>query len=146
MGELLRRTRGGVAVTMTGADRFKLGFAAPHVTGRLGYLRALPDNMSTLLVRSSPVHPGLDYAEEPDDRPGHRGDALHIYDDDGGLGGFAEMEAPGTPADLGFDGSRRPTTDRFTTWWFRGPTANIAEIVRQLVHMEPSLLDEGDRR
>lgn len=145
VGELLRPAPGGTAVGITGSDRFKIGFAAAHVTGRMGYLRELDDDQAVLFVRSSPVHAGLDYAEEPDSAPGHRGDALHIYSDDGDLGGFAEMEARGTPVDaVPFDdGTARPVTDRFWSWWFRGPRAAVHEIARELVHVDPDSTIEG---
>ncbi|WP_159500607.1 hypothetical protein [Microbacterium sp. 18062] len=139
VGALLRDAPGGSAVQATGADRFKIGFAAAHVSGRLGYLRDVGDGRAVLFIRSGPVHPGLDYAEEPDARRGHRGDALHIYNDDGGLGGFAEMEARGTPvaAVRTADGTGRPVCDRFSSWWFRGPRAAVHDIARQLVHVDP---------
>jgi hypothetical protein len=138
VGDLLAPRRGGVAVSLTGADRFKIGFAAPHVSGRMAYLRDLADGDAALVVRSSSVWPGFDYAEEPDFLPGHRGDALHMYNDDGGLGGFAELEARGTPiaAVRGGDGSTRPVTDRFLTWWFRGPRSVLAEIAEHLGHVD----------
>lgn len=144
---LLRRVPGGASVGITGADRFKIGFAAPHVTGRLGYLRALEEDRAVLFVRASPVHPGLEYTEEPDVVPGHRGDALHIYNDDGGLGGFAEMEARGTPASssVAAAGTERPVTDRFASWWFRGPVEAIHDIADQLVHIDPRPLPEARR-
>lgn len=147
VGELLQPAPGGTAVRITGSDRFKIGFAAPHVTGRMGYVRDLDDDQAVLFVRSSPVHAGLDYAEEPDFSPGHRGDALHIYNDDGGLGGFAEMEARGTPVDaVPFDdGTARPVTDRFWSWWFRGPRAAVHEIARELVHVDPDSIPERQR-
>lgn len=137
VGELLRPVAGGVAVSLTGADRFKIGFAAPQVTGRAGHLRwadasgaddTAPDLV--LFVRSSPVDASAEYSEEPDPSPGRRGDALHLYDDDGGLGGFAEVEARGTPV-LG--PRPDPVTDRFTTWWFRGPVADVARIAQHLL-------------
>jgi hypothetical protein len=133
VGGLLRAVTGGVAVELTGADRFKIGFAAPHVTGRVGHLHRADDDPEgdvVLFVRSSPVDPSAEYSEEPDPSPGVRGDALHLYDDDGGLGGFAEIEARGTPV-LG--PRPDPVTDRFTSWWFRGPVADVARIAQQLL-------------
>lgn len=136
VGELLRPVAGGVAVSLTGADRFKIGFAAPQVTGRAGHLRWADGSRAddagdlVLFVRSSPVDASAEYSEEPDPSPGRRGDALHLYDDDGGLGGFAEVEARGTPV-LG--PRPDPVTDRFTTWWFRGPVADVARIAQHLL-------------
>jgi len=133
VGDLLREVEGGVAVSLTGADRFKIGFAAPHVTGRVGYVRAIgdtDDDRAVLVVRGSRSDPSAEYSEEPDPSPGVRGDSIHLYDDDGGLGGFAELEARGTPV-LG----PRPeaVTDRFTTWWFRGPTDDVARVAQHLL-------------
>ncbi|MDQ1136256.1 hypothetical protein QE410_001055 [Microbacterium sp. SORGH_AS 1204] len=140
VGALLGPRPGGSAVTITGADRFKIGFAAAHVSGRMAYLRELDDDRAVLVVRCSAVWPGFAYSEEPDFLPGHRGDALHIYNDDGGLGGFAELEARGTPvaAVRCADGTDRPVTDRVLTWWFRGPSATIHDIARHLGHVEPT--------
>jgi len=133
VGELLAEVPGGVAVSLTGADRFKIGFAAPHVTGRVGYVRAVgdpADDRAVLFVRGSHSDPSAEYSEEPDPSPGVRGDSLHLYDDDGGLGGFAEIEARGTPV-LG----PRPeaVTDRFASWWFRGSTDDVARVAQHLL-------------
>lgn len=138
VGALLERRAGGTAVTATGADRYKIGFASAHVSGRMAYLRELDDDRAVIVVRASSVWAGLEYSEEPDFLPGHRGDALHIYNDDGALGGFAEIEARGTPVSAArdADGTARPLTDRFLTWWFRGPSAAVHDVARQLAHVE----------
>jgi hypothetical protein len=133
VGDLLAEVPGGVAVSLTGADRFKIGFAAPHVTGRLGYVRAVgdpADDRAVLFVRGSHSDPSAEYSEEPDPSPGMRGDSLHLYDDDGGLGGFAEIEARGTPV-LG--PRPEPVTDRFGSWWFRGRTDDVARVAQHLL-------------
>jgi hypothetical protein len=133
VGDLLAEVPGGVAVSLTGADRFKIGFAAPHVTGRLGYVRAVgdpTDDRAVLFVRGSHSDPSAEYSEEPDPSPGVRGDSLHLYDDDGGLGGFAEIEARGTPV-LG--PHPQPVTDRFGSWWFRGRTDDVARVAQHLL-------------
>lgn len=133
VGDLLAEVPGGVAVSLTGADRFKIGFASPHVTGRLGYVRAVgdpADDRAVLFVRGSHSDPSAEYSEEPDPSPGVRGDSLHLYDDDGGLGGFAEIEARGTPV-LG--PRPEPVTDRFGSWWFRGRTDDVARVAQHLL-------------
>lgn len=133
VGDLLAEVPGGVAVSLTGADRFKIGFAAPHVTGRVGHVRAVgepTDDRAVLFVRGSHSDPSAQYSEEPDPSPGVRGDSLHLYDDDGGLGGFAEIEARGTPV-LG--PRPGPVTDRFSSWWFRGRTDDVARVAQHLL-------------
>lgn len=130
VGDGLTRVPGGVAVELPGTRRFKIGFSAPQVWGRLGHVRAVGAGEAVLFVRSSPVDASAEYSEEPDPSPGVRGDALHLYDDDGGLGGFAEIEARGTPV-LGPD--PRPVTDRFVSWWFRGPVDQVAVVAEHLL-------------
>jgi len=130
VGELLTEVVGGVAVALPGDARFKIGVAAPQVTGRVAHVRALPDGRALAFVRSSPVDPSAEYSEEPDPSPGVRGDALHLYDDDGGLGGFAEVEARGTPV---VGPAPEAVTDTFASWWFRGAPDDVARVVEMLV-------------
>jgi hypothetical protein len=130
VGDLLSAVPGAVAVELPGDTRFKVGFAAPQVTGRVAHVRALPGGRALAFVRSSPVDPSAEYSEEPDPSPGVRGDALHLYDDDGGLGGFAEVEARGTPV---VGPAPEAVTDTFASWWFRGAPDDVARVVEMLV-------------
>jgi hypothetical protein len=136
VGDLLEHVAGGVAVSITGADRFKLGFSAPHVFGRVGYLTARGDGNATLLLRNSVSDPAAEYSEEPDFAVGHRGDPIHIYNDDGGLGGFAELEARGRP--IGSDDVPATSTDAVTSWWFRGSEPVVAGIARSVTGIDPA--------
>jgi len=130
VGDRLAAVPGGVAVALPGDARFKIGFAAPQVSGRVAHVRPLPDGQALAFVRSSPVDPSAEYAEEPDPSPGVRGDALHLYDDDGGLGGFAEVEARGTPVT---GPGPEPVADVFASWWFRGRPADVGRVVEMLL-------------
>lgn len=131
VGENLRRIPGGVAVDLPGDTRFKIGFAAAQISGRLGHLSAADSaGRHTLTVRNFPNDPSSDYSEEPDFST-HRGDSLHLYDDDGGLGGFAELEARGHGVG-GQDGQTR-SRDRFTTWSFWGTPAELAPVAQTLL-------------
>ncbi|HEY0248508.1 MAG TPA: hypothetical protein VGC45_09620 [Gryllotalpicola sp.] len=132
VGALLAERGGHVAVSLTGAQRFKIGFSAPTVFGRMGYLRDDPDGAAVLVVRNSLSDASAEYAEEPDFAVGRRGDSLHLYNDDGGLGGFAELEARGLPIRSGTPGTSS-TTDRFTSWWFRGEASAVRDIAAVLL-------------
>lgn len=134
VGSMLQRIDGGLAVALPGDRRFKIGISATQVYGRLGHLSTSADGHSALVVRHSPVDPSAEYAEEPDFAPGLRGDALHLYDDDGGLGGFAELESRGIPR--GGADSRVAGTDRFTTWVYQGPHEHIAPIAQALLGIQ----------
>lgn len=130
VGSRLTEVDGGVLVELTGAHRFKLGFSAPQVTGRLGHVRRVAGDEIVLTVRVNAVDASAEYSEEPDFSPGIRGDAMHLYNDDGGLGGFAELEARGLPIEHGFGPIAR---DRFTTWVFRGPAEPISAVAQTLL-------------
>lgn len=122
----------GARVQLTGADRFKIGFSAAQAFGRMGYVRTDDDGLVHLVIRAGAVDPSAEHPEEPDFAT-VRGDALHLYNDDGGLGGFAELETRGRT----FGGANTESTsvDRVTTWWFRGPADEIDSIARQLLGM-----------
>jgi hypothetical protein len=100
------------------------------------------DDRAVLFVRGSHSDPSAEYSEEPDPSPGVRGDSLHLYDDDGGLGGFAEIEARGTPV-LG----PRPeaVTDRFASWWFRGRTDDVARVAQDLLGVPATTVAQAAR-
>jgi hypothetical protein len=142
----LQHVVGGVAVKITGADRYKIGFAAPHVLGRVGYFRSgsgagvgPDDAAATFLLRNSLSDPAAEYSEEPDFAPGNRGDPIHIYNDDGGLGGFAELEARGRP--IGAADVPSSSTDAVTSWWFRGSQGAVAAIARSLTGIDPATIN-----
>lgn len=123
-GDMLAVQKGATFVKIGGEDKFKIGFKAPTVPGRAGYLLAKPDGSYGLLVRNIAVDPAAPYGEEPDFAPGVMGDALHVYSDDGPLGGFGEVEARGLPT--GTDTGRLQSKDRFTSWWMNGSKDEIA--------------------
>jgi hypothetical protein len=136
VGPLLAAVAGGIAVRLTGADRFKLGFAAPHTFGRVGHVAPLADGRARYLLRNSLSDPSAEYSEEPDFAPGWRGDPIHLYDDDGGLGGFAELEARGLPVAATPAGDAS-SVDAVTTWCFEGPADEIARTAIGLGGIDP---------
>lgn len=140
----LSRPTGGLAVELSGAQRFKIGVKAAQVFGRVGHIRrtsAAPDGF-TLLVRSFANDPSAEYTEEPDFSPGVRGDSVHLYNDDGALGGFAELEARGRT--LGDEAGHTRSIDQFSTWCFRGSIAQLSAVAKALLGMElPHLMTDS---
>ncbi|GAA1007698.1 hypothetical protein Aple_071590 [Acrocarpospora pleiomorpha] len=127
-----RFPRGGARITLTGQNRFKLGFDALHHFARIGWWRDLPGGEAILLIRHHPSDPSAEYRESPDFAPDHRGDSLHVYNDDGDLGGFAEIETRGVPREAA------TANDRFHSWWFRGPTDQVRNIANDLLGLAAS--------
>jgi hypothetical protein len=134
-------TPGAVRARITGDRRYKIGVKAPHVSGRVGYFRDGAGDESSLLVRNFANDPSSVYAEEPDFSEGVLGDSIHLYNDDGALGGFGELEARGRT--IGGATGRRSVADEFTSWWFFGTPAELEPIALQLlgVSLETANLD-----
>lgn len=122
---------GVVRVNITGQQQFKVGYKAATLTGRMGYLNTLPDGRSYLLVRNFFNDPATMYAEEPPLDPGNNGHSVHVYNDDGGLGGFGEMECNGRT--VGGATGRVHGTDVFTMWVYIGSQARLSAIASVLL-------------
>jgi hypothetical protein len=120
-----------VRVRITGRRQFKVGYKAAHVNGRFGYLNHLDDGREYLLVRCFFSHPSSAYPEEPPDMPGRRGDAIHLYNDDGGFGGFGELECQGQT--IGGPTGTSASTDPFVLWLYVGPEPKLRLIASHLL-------------
>jgi hypothetical protein len=130
-----KTVRGGhLRVDVTGDRQFKVGLRSAHLTGRLGYWAPLGAGTGCLLVRSFGNDPSGHYSEESFDQPGNHGNSVHLYHDDGELGGFGELEC-NAPA-IGGPTGRSSSTDVFTSWLYVGPTASLREIAAHLLAID----------
>jgi hypothetical protein len=129
-GEHLKLESGAVLLAITGRRRYKVGFRAPHLTGRVGFFKPIAAGRAQLIVRNFFNDPSSDYVEEPPTRPGCRGLSVHIYNDDGVLGGFGELECNGRTVGgaAGCTGS-----DDFAFWLFQGKEEKVRTIARLLM-------------
>lgn len=116
----------GVCLRITGDSRYKIAYRSAVLTGRFGYLADSETDESYLLILNYPNNPSCMYAEEPPELPGDRGYSVHIYNDDGNSGGFAEMECNlqtiGRPTGLNH------SIDRVTKWIFCGKLTRLKVI------------------
>lgn len=124
-------TDGAVRLRITGDVKYKVGYKAAHVTGRIGYFHAPDDGPAYLLVRSFPNNPSTVYIEEPPDDPGDTGDSIHVYNDDGATGGFGEMECHGQT--IGGETGQSAQTDTFLLWMYAGPADRLRTIAVHLL-------------
>lgn len=123
---------GAFRVPMTGDRQFKTGYRAAYLTGRLGYLHpGTGADDAYLLVRGFDNDPSSIYPEEPPDQPGVNGDSVHLYNDDGGMGGFAELECQGRT--LGGEAGLTEAVDTFSLWCYVGPLAKLEQIAARLL-------------
>ena len=123
-----------VRLTITGDRRFKVGYRAAHVYGRVGYYNHLDDGRAYLIVRNFFNNPSAPYGEEPAHTPGRQGHSIHVYNDDGGFGGFGELECNGQT--IGGDTCRSSSTDQLVLWLYVGNSAQIKEIGLHLLGVE----------
>ena len=119
-----------IALRITGDRRYKLGFPASCVTGRIGYL-AHSGSESTLVARQFFSNPSAPYNEEPPLLTGTRGLSVHVYNDSGELGGFGEIETNGQA--VGGTAGRSASADQFITWMYRGACDKVERISRILI-------------
>ena len=123
-----------VELKITGDREYKFGYRAIHVFGRLGYLNELDDGRASLIVRSFFSNPSAAYVDEPAHLPGHKGDSIQVYNDNGDLGGFGELECFGQA--IGGTTGKSSATDQMSLWVYVGGRGRIKEIAAHLLGIE----------
>jgi hypothetical protein len=119
---------------LTGRRQYKVGIKAAHTFGRLGYFNALGDGRATLIVRNYFNNPSVPYTEEPDFPVGCRGHSIHVYNDGGEFGGFAELEV-NLPT-IGGETGRSISTDHLVLWLYVGAPEKVKAIALHLLGIE----------
>jgi len=85
-----------ISVKIDGKFRCKLGFAPWAARNGIAYLSYQKDNDEGILyLKQFDVDPEGLYLDHPWEKPFDYGDAIQMYNDDGGLGGFCEIECHG---------------------------------------------------
>lgn len=122
-----------VQIKIDAQKRFKVGYKSAFTTGRSGYISKSEDKFY-LMVRSFYNDPSGAYLKSPVTSPNESGHALHIYNDDGNTGRFAEHECSCLP--IGGSTGRRRSSDRISTMYFVDNLENLHEICRLLLGIE----------
>lgn len=95
LGDRLVVTNNIISIKIDGKYRSKIG-VRPEAAGRgLAFLRDDGDNKGVLFVKLFPVDPDGIYVDKPWGKESDYGDAIELYNDDGNMGGFAEIECHG---------------------------------------------------
>jgi hypothetical protein len=131
----LHRQPGLLRLAVSGHTQYKVGIQAAQVFGRMAYTNTLDDGRAYLVVRGFHNNPSAPYLEEPPHVPGRSGHAMHVYNDDGGLGGFGEMECGGQA--IGGALGRHAGTDQYLLWFYVGPAQKIDAIFANLIGVRP---------
>ncbi len=123
-----------VRLKITGDRRYKVGYRAAQVFGRLGYYNQLEDGRAYLAVRNFFNNPTVPYGEEPAGAPGRQGHSIHVYNDDGNFGGFGEMEVNGQT--IGGETGNSSVTDHLVLWFYVGAEEQVKEVAVHLLGVE----------
>jgi len=118
--------------------KYKIGFKAPHIAGRAGYCYPRTNGTCILIIRNFYCNPSGTYAEEPFHKPGDGGYPFHVYNDDGVLGAFCELEVngPGTgkgDRDIVDEKGRDVSITRMSAWFFSGEMKRLYHIMSLLL-------------
>ncbi len=128
-----------VKLNITGDRRYKVGYNSAFLTGRCGYCNRTSDKTSYLFIRNFLNNPSAQYTKEPADLPGARGNSIHVYNDNGEFGGFAELECSGQP--IGGKTKTDEGTEQIITWLFYGDNQNLTEVSKILLGVDISQMD-----
>lgn len=118
-----------VRMQITGRDRYKVGFKSCQIYGRMIYLTKHNDT-SCIIIKNFPNNPSSFYREEPPFQKNNRGFSLHVYNDDGMSGGFAEMEC--NMQSIGGKSGYLKSRDRVSTWIYLGEGKKLNRITEKL--------------
>ncbi|MBN1352339.1 hypothetical protein JXJ21_23280 [candidate division KSB1 bacterium] len=90
----ISQSNGLISVKIDGKFRGKIGITPWAAKGAFCYLSA-----GYMIIKEFPVDAEGKYLDHPWGKPSDYGDAVQMYNDDGNMGGFAEMECH-APADI----------------------------------------------
>ncbi len=125
-------------IKLTGRNKFKVGLKSSSVFGRIGYFEETDKGRARLAVRSFHNNPSFHYIDEPIGKPGSIGDSVQIYNDDGILGGFGEIEVHGSA--VGGITECTHSRDVFELWQYTGDSAHMWDIAQMLLGISGSEL------
>ncbi len=86
---------GIISVKIDGLYRSKIGVNGPAAGKGIAFLRDDGEGRGVLFVQIFSVDPNGVYVDKPWGKPSDYGDAIEMYNDDGKMGGFCELECHG---------------------------------------------------
>lgn len=119
-----------ISVKIDGQYRLKIG-VRPEAAGKgLAYLRDNGDGSGVLFVKTFYVDPNGTYVDKPWGKESDYGDAIELYNDDGKMGGFAEIEAHGPALKLAKGDTE---SHSLQLHMFRGPIPELKKIASSIL-------------
>ncbi len=120
----------------TGDCRYKVGLKAAQVKGDILYFSE-QDGNPYLYVKRFFSNPSAEHGEESATLPGENGLSTYVYNDDGRIGGFSELECNLQP--IGGRNRRRKSSDIICNWFFFGEFERLKEIAATLTGKQMDL-------
>ena len=95
LGDRLAISNNIISVKIDGKYRSKIGVRPEASKSGIAFLRDNRDNTGILFVMLLPIDPDGIYVDKPWGTESDYGDAIELYNDDGNMGGFTEIECHG---------------------------------------------------
>ncbi len=130
----MKVTEKAIFLKLTGGRKYKVGVKSACVFGRVGYIEDIEGEDVRLIVRNFFNNPSFPYIDEPIKKPGSSGDSLQIYNDDGNLGGFGEIEVHGCA--VGGNTGRKESRDIIDFWQYVGKKEEIWLVAKLLLGID----------
>jgi len=125
LGDRLAISGNIISVKIDGKYRLKIG-VRPEAAGKgIAFLRDDGDGSGVLFVKLFPVEPDGVYVDKPWGKESDYGDAIELYNDDGNMGGFTEIECHGPAKKLKKGESQ---SHGLKLHIFRGPIPELVKI------------------
>ncbi len=122
-----------ISVKIDGKYRSKIGVRPEAAGPGLAFLRDNGDGTGILFAKLFPVDPNGIYVDKPWGKESSYGDVIEMYNDDGAMGGFCELEAHGS-AQILRKGDTQIHTVRLLI--FRGNIADLKNIGSKLFEVD----------
>lgn len=136
LGDRLVVANNIISIKIDGKYRLKIG-VRPEAAGRgLAFLRDDGNGQGVLFVKLFPIDPDGIYVDKPWGKPSDYGDVIELYNDDGNMGGFAEIECHGPALKLAKGETQSHT---LKLHMFRGPLPELKKIGSALLGVDLSV-------
>jgi hypothetical protein len=114
----------------------KISLTSVQTTGRFGYFRRDESGCCHLTVKQIGVYPSSDYLDVPWHHPNDRGHCVQLYNDDGKIGSFGELEHHAPRVEWDPEKRLFARKDICQTWCYSGDYDSIAKVFRLLFGVE----------
>lgn len=122
-----------ITVKFDGKFRGKLGIAPWAAKNKLAYILRGNDGNGILFLKEFTVDAAGTYLDKPWGKPSPYGDAVQIYNDDGKMGGFCEMECHAPSKELK-QGEKISQTIIFST--FSGKITELQKYIENILKLD----------